>query len=189
MKFYPRYKQLLPLGIFLLFALLAAWGRFVGTYEGNVLHRIELNVRHYVGFALLVIAIASFFLLRKYYRYVVLFMLALGIFNVAWFSGSNFFISIGGSQAQLTLQPLSMLVAFCFFLVNFKTIDAWLKQYRQTEQYEAAFSQKEKMLFREKYATFSNEELNTVRSNVKYMPEARRAAEELLSERLEAKAK
>lgn len=180
MSFYQKYKQLLPLSVWLIFSVLAIGGALIGQPQGNSTVYLQLSKYHYIGFTLLIACVAIFFFWRSVYKYAIIFSVLAGVLNVAWFSGANFVITIG----VLPLQPLSLMVGIWFFIINFGKMDTYMKQFRPEEQEKMRFSESEKIRYREKYASYSDAELNTIRSNVKYFPEARRAAEELLSERV-----
>jgi len=161
--------------------MLALWGAIIGETEGNAVTHLVLSVHHYVGFFLLLALFSSFFLFREYYKYVVFIALLAGVFNLAYFSGATFVVTLGSS---FTIQPLSLFVACLFFALNTKKISQLPEKYGSMVPDKPYFSEEEKVKFRGKYQNFTNEQLNTIRSDLKYKSEARRAAEELLTERV-----
>lgn len=149
---------------------------------GNNKIFLVLNQFHYIGFFFLLCLIVSFFFFRQYYKYVVIFALFAGVFDIACFSGSNFVVTLGGKNSHLSLQPLSLFVATVFFFINFKRISLWVKE--KSEPISTVIPREEKNAFIEKYEHLTDQELYSIRGDKRYIPAARVAAEHIISLRL-----
>jgi hypothetical protein len=163
--------------------MLAVWGALIGQTVGDTTHYLQLTQFHYFAFILIGSLLISFFFFRKYYKYVVVVALFAGVFDLACFSGADAIIMIGGKKSKLTLQPLSLVVAFAFFIINYNRISEWFKE--KNEPRPEVIPGNEKNAFIEKYEHLSDEELYTIRGDKRYVPAARVAAEYIISERIE----
>jgi hypothetical protein len=188
-SFYSRYKQLLPVAIWLIFSMITLWSAMIGETIGNTTTKVDLMPGHYAAFVALAIVFLVFFFAREYYRYALLLTLFCGVFNILVFTGANSYFGISLGAVHIRFQPVSLLVAILFFGINYKRVGAFFEKFNPDVIQQSHFSNEDKLKYKEKYQLYSNEELSTVRINLIYRAEARRAAEELLSERLEGKVK
>jgi hypothetical protein len=186
---YQTYKQLIPVIILTVLTILTILTAFRGTVEmGGENYDFELTTRHYGAFLAIIVTWVSFFTLRHLFKYVLTLTLLFGLINLINFTALQTMSFIAFDELKLGLQPTIFLISILTYIINFKRANELLydifgptpeqanknAQRRQTEQIDK---------FKDRYSKFSDEQLNAILTENKFVPEALQAARQLLTER------
>jgi hypothetical protein len=124
---YQRYRQLLPLLLLLVFCISTITQALIGTVElDGVAYGFALNAKHYGAIALTAVAVASFFLMRKCYKYSLLLIFSLGLFGLLTFTAGETSLSLFIGPIQLAILPVLLLFGLLLYLLNHQKINASL---------------------------------------------------------------
>jgi hypothetical protein len=186
---YQQYKQLIPVIILTVFAIVTILTSFRGTVEMNgENYDFELTFKHYGAFLAIFINWLSFFTFRRFFKYVLTLTLLLGLINLINFTALQTISFIAFDKHQLGLQPTIFWISILTYTINFKRVNEILYDFfgptpeqadknarkRQTEQIDK---------FKDRYSKYSDEQLNIILRENKFVPEALQAVQQLLTER------
>jgi hypothetical protein len=186
---YQKYKVLIPVIILTLYAILTILTSFRGTVEmGGESYDFELNAKHYGAFLAIIISWISFFKFRPLFKYVLALTLFLGLINLINFTALQRISFIAYDKHQLGLQPTIFWISIFTYIINFTRANEILydifgptpeqanknAQTRQQEQIDK---------FKERYSKFSDDQLNVLLTENKFVPEALQAVRQLLTEK------
>jgi hypothetical protein len=186
---YQQYKLLIPVIILTVFAILTILTSFRGTVEmDGESYDFELTVKHYGAFLATAMSWISFFKFRRLFKYVLGLTLLLGLINLINFTALQTISFIAYDKHQLGLQPTIFWISILTYIINFKRANEILydifgptpeqanknAQTRQQEQIDK---------FKDRYSKFSDDQLNAILTENKFVPEALEAVRQLLTER------
>ncbi len=186
---YQTYKKLIPVIILTILSISTILTDLRGTVEMNgENYEFELTAKHYGAFLSIIINWLSFFAFRHLFKYVFTLTLIFGLINLINFTALQTISAVAFDKHQLGLQPTIFLISILTYIINFKRANEILydifgptpeqanknAQRRQTEQIDK---------FKDRYSKFSDEQLNGILTENKFVPEALQAAQQLLTER------
>ena len=148
----------------------------------------ELTTRHYGAFLAIIINWISYFFGRRLFKYVLTLTLLLGLINLINFTALLTMSFIAYDKHQLGLQPTIFWISILTYIINFKRANEILYKFfgptpeqadknarrRQTEQIDK---------FKDRYSKYSDEQLNIILTENKFVPDALQAVRQLLNER------
>jgi len=187
--FYEKYKQLIPVLVLILFCLSTVMSAIHGTViMAGETYDFELTIKHYLAFAAVLINFISFFLFRSIYKYTLLVTVLLGAFNFINFSAFETTWSVNISSLTIAFQPSAFLAGFVTYLINRKKINGYIIDQLKPSPEDAERNAKEYWSesvnkFKERYSSYSIEELNQILAENKYVAEALEAARQLINDR------
>jgi hypothetical protein len=184
-----------------LIVLLVLSGFFVKTiidifttqfYFKGVGYDRSFSIEHYIALFFLMTNLVLYFKARKYFKYGIIIMLVLGLFNVVNFNPEEQTMSFGtsskSSTIEISFQQLSFLFILLYVAVNVKTLHKMLPEpSKETMVKSNTFTlnmQEENIAkFRGKFQDLSNEELEQKVNSPGFTDEAKEAARRILEER------
>jgi hypothetical protein len=178
-QIYQKYKQLIPL----LFLTYLGITTIITTELMGESYHFSYSYEQYGAFISLIATSGSFFYLRPYYKYVLLIILFLGLFNILNFTINKYSINIGiGALKTPNIQPKILLTILFTYIINFSRLNQIIGKYLpKPDEKEVIELQSEQInKFKKVYAQYTEEQLNNVIIGTTYVPEAKKAAEELL---------
>jgi hypothetical protein len=182
---YQRYKALLPTLIMIagcLNILLEALSTTTAP-DGAVSRFVPVAVHYGAGVATAA-TLASFFLLRPYYRYFFGTTFLLALLGIIDFSTTQTRIGLGFGSLKLSISPFILLVgAVTYFLVHRQVNKALFALIKPSEQKIQQNHKAEIVEFKNRFARKSTEELLQIVAAKKLVPAAVSAAGQLLQER------
>lgn len=166
------HKNLIPLLVLALFALITAFELFIGD-------NYIISNYHIIGFVLLTASFVSYFKFRKYFKFVVILFVGLGLFHIANVNLSTIESSLFG----VNFQPLFFLVALYYYAMNLKTINDRIMPQGDRVDPETAkrmYYQSEVEKYRNQFTRYSKEQLEQVIQKETSLKAAKEAARGLL---------
>lgn len=166
------HKNLIPLLLLALFALCTAFGLVIDSYH-------TLSTYHVIGFVLLLTSFVSYFWFRKYFKFVVIVFVGLGLFHIASVNMSTIESNLFG----VNFHPLFFLVALYYYAMNFKAINDRIMPQGDRVDPETAklmYYQSEVEKYRNQFAQYSKQQLEQVIQKETSLKAAKEAARELL---------
>ncbi|WP_210515410.1 hypothetical protein [Hymenobacter terricola] len=180
-----RYRPLIPV-IFLVICCINTIATVFGgtvTIDG-IAYGYTLNAKHYGAFAATLATIASFFFLKHYYRYFLLFLFALGIFGLINFTASEISSGLNFGEVHVGMSPVLMVFGPLVYIFNYQKINsAIFSVIKSSDEKIASIQQEEISEFKNRFARKSSEELAQIVALNKLVPPALTAARQLLKER------
>lgn len=150
---------------------------FINQYGQEVTY--VLDTRQWTcSIALLVVLVVVFFK-NKYWSQLFAVVLLLGVFNVFQFYSTVFFVGIG----NLHLEVFSLAMLFVHLSLNRGTFSAFVKYFGSFKKDKQAIEQSSEAKynrFLKKFENKNEEQLQAIANNELMVPEARKAAVELL---------
>jgi hypothetical protein len=186
--FLRQHKNLLPL---LLLTAVCAYTVVVTLFtpvyiEGQPYER-SFDFRHYLALAGVALNLLAHFRFRRWFKFTLAGLLLLGLFDVANFTPDRFSMGFGfGDAVRISVQPLSLLVAVVYYLLNPAESRRLLRTYvlpAPSPDKQAAYYRERVAQFRSSYARKSDESLHALLGNQQLVPAAQEAARQLLQER------
>lgn len=176
MNTYRKYKSLIPS---IVLFLLTLW-TFLTSFEGA----FHLTNEHLAGFVAVVISCVSFFVVRRYYKYILGMVLLLGLINLINFTPVETTISIKFWSLKIGCQPVSFFVCILTILlfIPIRSEVTVIKSGVILEQNQARHAEDVEK-FRKLFVAKSSSELNEIIDNTKYTIAAKEAAREMLDQR------
>lgn len=184
---YQKHKQLIPVLLLTLFIIntivSAVFNKLNGGYWG-------MTLKNYAAIILLILNLVIYFKSRSYYKYALFFTLILGATGLIVFTPFEASGYLQTGSLRLSFQPVVALIVIITFIINFKrTIELILDLFRPTaaeaekKEKESKSEQLEKLksIYRHK----TSDELTQLLTDKRFVPEAHKAAKELLEERQE----
>lgn len=184
------FKELAPLLLLSGYCVNIIIKAIVGkVYFAGEIFDFVPDLQHYLAMLCVAITIASYFLFRTAYRYLLVITIIAGVFNFIRFYplDTSASISIGG--AGIRFQPIAFMAGIIAFVVNFKKIYVSVFGNVDPKMLEEVHNKKfaeavEK--FKDTYADRSDESLNNIVAENRFVPEAVEAAKQLLNERAQS---
>jgi len=174
-NFIKSNKNLIPI---LLLALLSFWTVydvfFIKVALDGKLYKQGFSVPNIIGFSTIPINLAAYFFLRKFFKYFVSITILLGLLGLIDFSSNNLTFSI----SFFSFQVISFLVGVLYIILNFK----WVKSLFAIKRMPLSLDIEKVNAFKEHYQTKNREELEIIKTDNRYIVEAKLAATELLAE-------
>lgn len=182
---YQRYRQLIPallLGICCVSTIASAI-RAAITADGNT-YGFAFSAQHYAAIAFTVLTLASYFLLQKYYRYLLGVCLLLGLLNLLYFTTNQTIVGIGFGELAVSVNLVSLLIILITYGLNFNRANAYLFDLlKPTPAKVSGNLQEDIAQFKERFARKSTEELLQLTKANRLVPAALAAARQLIQER------
>ena len=186
--FFDKYRQLIPLLLLTILTIITLTTFVIGEISNNTDNGIILTLKHYLGFTTLIINYLIYSYLRKHFKIIVGITLVLGLFNLINFNASQIstFISIG--SLKIGCQPYIFIICFVTYISNRKSVNNLLRELfgptpeqaiQRQEKYETETIQK----FIDKYQSYSNEQLESILTDKRYVNEALVASKRILEQR------
>lgn len=183
-SYYFRYKQLIPLfiltGIFIL-TLIEINGNEINDTERS--YFLRLSLKNYLAFFFIILNYLIFFLLRRFYRYILIITLLLGMVNVINFNFGEYRFFLG-SNSTFGIQPFILLITILVVSLNFKKVkQIFIGDHlsREKEEQIKMLIEKEKIeRFIEKFQSYPTEDLKFVLTDKRFVHEAKEAAKHLI---------
>jgi len=186
-QIYEKYKQLMPLGILILFSFSAVFSAITGQVEiAGETQEFELLINHYLALLAIILNIIVYFKYRQYYKYTLPLTIFIGLFNLIIFSAleSRSFISFG--TIEIGGQPASLLAGITLYIINFEKINKAIfkvSDKKNSNKEVVQLWQEDIEKFKDKYQKYSTEALNHIVLEKRFVPEAIEAARQILQER------
>lgn len=191
-KIFHRHKQILPLLLLIGYSADAIATAIRGqVLMAGEIYDYKLTGRHELAIAVLAINVVVYFFFRKYYPYALGLTLAAGCFNLLVFSALRTDYRFGlGSLRTPSFQPAAMWAGLLAYLLNFNRANRFIRSQlfpkRTTDEivrdHQASFKE-ETEKFINRYQNYSNEELENMIAENKFVPAAVEAARQLLAGR------
>jgi hypothetical protein len=174
---YQKYKMLIPvvvMGALALLTCISALGAFV------------LTMQHYYGFVAIGLCTVSFLKFRRFYKYVLVTTLILGLLNIINFIPELSTASFRVGSLNINFQPVSFFI--CILTIVLKMPKKEELQIVATEeisvnkqkQYDEDISK-----FKNIYANKSSADLSEIIADSRFTLAAKDAAQQILGERQE----
>lgn len=151
------------------------------TVNGNQVTQYVFTPKHYAAIAAILMCFGIFFLARKWYKYVLVITLLLGVFRALNFNVDDHFFNVRIGVLLVTFQPLLLGIALFTLLINWSHVKKLIATNRPAEH--EPLSRAEIQKFRLQYSNSSDEELRKVLDDARFKPEAREAVRAILEER------
>lgn len=187
--FYSKHKQLIPVLVLLSLSIYSAFQILTGSViiHNKVAH-FNFTIEHYAAWTALALCLLSYFLLRRYYKYVLGATLILGLFGVLNFIRDDNKFSLGLNALVITFQPASFVVGLLTLAINGDKVNDYFVRQRKRKKEEV---HAEEVLqfksdlgkYKSQYQNASDEELSKVMNDQRYTPGAKEAARLILEER------
>lgn len=185
---FQRYKNLIPLGVFTILCAVTLLTHFSGTQEadGTYSHTI-LSWKHYGAFAAVLLNYVVFFGFRPHFKKTFIGMLLLGVFGFINFTATDslWYLKMGDATV-FRVQPLSFYVALLTLALNYKAIRARQEKSEppaENLQSNEKYYREDLEKFKNKYASYPNEDLEKIIADKRFTAAALEAAGQILSER------
>lgn len=184
---YQKHKQLIPVLLLSLF--------IINTTVSAVSNKLnadywEMTIKNYAAILLLIFNFIIYFKSRSYYKYALLLTFILGSISLIVFTPfeSSGYLQFG--SLRLGFQPTIALMVIITYLINFKRANEMMLDYfgpSATESIKRELDDHSEKVekFRSIYQHKTSEELILILTDKRFVPEAHKAAKELLEERQE----
>lgn len=196
-KSIKNYRQLLPVLLLALYSIDTIRTAIKGTieFEGQI-GTFELMPQHFFAFGAICLNISVYFFRRPFYKYTLLFTIALGLGNLLVFSAFKTTGSVSFNSLSVSFQPAAFFAGFLGYVLNFKKVNSFLvrkvfsiqtpeeRENNEKIQLEAGIEK-----FKQKFRDYSSEKLMEIINDKSYVPAAIEAANEILATRTSASQK
>lgn len=186
-----QHRQIIPLLLLTAYcievgvAAIKGWADMAGeTYE------FALSTKHYIAFGAVTLNFLAYFLLRNLYKYILGLTVVIGLFNVIVFSVFETTQSFSLNSLKISFQPSAFLAGLLAYILNFKKVNNFILDNFRTVQtpeeqdkFEKVIFDEETQKFKERYKSYSNEDLTEIITEKRYVSGAIEAARQLLDER------
>lgn len=189
--FWNKYKQILPLLMLAIYCagIIQTVISGVVEIEGEMYPYI-LDIRQYLGIAAVIVGFISFMFFRKYYKYVLILTLFMGIFNLIVFSAFISTQSFSFNSLTVSFQPSAFYATCLAALLNLRRLSNAVvsrffseKTNEEMKQDHSDRHAEDVKRFKEMFKLRSKEELIEIIADQRFTPAAREAAEQLLTEK------
>ncbi len=169
-----KHKNLIPLIILGVCCIYTFLNSFFNRYQSSdgSLYFYPLKLEHYLALTVVAIDFLIYFLWKRFFKYVVILTIVLGLFNGLVYLPIN--INIG---FIVSFQALSFLIGLLYIFLNYGSI--YKKGTLKVEQVDIDIVEKLKL----KYLEMSDEELKEIYEDKRFTTEAKLAVEEVIKER------
>ncbi len=185
---YQRYKNLIPLGLFTILCVTTLITYFSGTGETNgTSPHIILTWKHYGAFATVLVNYVVFFGFRPQFKKTFIATLLLGLCGILNFTATDslWYLKMGDATVFI-LQPTSFYIALLTLALNYETIRARQKNNEppaENLQNNEKYYREDLEKFKNKYAVYTNEDLEKIIADKRFTAAALEAAALILLER------
>lgn len=185
---FNTFRQLIPLLLLTILTIITLTIFVVGEFSNNADNRFILTIKHYLGFTILIINYLVYFYSRKQFKIIIGVTLILGLFNLINFTASEISTYIGIGSLKIGCQPYFFLICFVTYISNRKAVNNLIgelfgptpeKAIQKQEKYETETIQR----FIDKYQSYSNEQLENILTDKRYVSEALEASKRILEQR------
>ena len=180
-----RYRPLIPVLIMTACCIstLLFWLQGTATIEDTPVY-YELNAKHYGAFAATGATLASFFLLRRYFKYFFALTFVLGFVGLLNFTIAEMSMGISFGPLRIGVSPALALIGFVTCLLYPQRIASKLAALIKPSDEKIAKVQREEIAtFKTRFSRKTTEELAQIVAADALIPSALSAARELLRER------
>ncbi len=176
---YRKYKQLIPVLAMIGCCIVTVITCFQGyVIMGGEAYDFDFTPKHFAGFAAIVINLISFFLVRRYYKYVLAATLILGLVNLLNFSPLQNTFSIGIGGLSIRFQSTTFFIVLITLVINYSRVSSLFKMKPEhAAQFEAERQKKQVEKFKEQFSKYSPDQLSNIINDNKYAAEAKVAAQ------------
>jgi hypothetical protein len=167
-----KYKNLIPillLGCLAIFTFLHV-SLYTFEYNGE-LEKRTLKVAHFYALGVIIGNILVYFYARNYFKITIIFTIIIGNFGLINYTPDAYNLTF-----ILPFEPVSCLLALSYLFINFYKINS-----KRNIQYNISPDLEKIEEFKNKFANRSTHELERYKTDMRYVLEARMAAEELLN--------
>ena len=179
MALFKKHKNLLPI---ILLGGLCLWTiyqvLFVKVEYEGALYGQSFTIKFWMGFTCVLIVITTYFFFRKHFKYIVFFMLALGLLSIIEFSTTSVKFGVN----SLEFNGTAFLACLLYTLLNIKRLKAQITGGENASNVDF-IDQKRIEDLKDKYQYKDNEELESLLNDKRFTEEAKIAAKTVLNER------
>jgi len=186
---HQKYKMLIPVLVLTGLCALTVVTLIRGTVEMNgVDYDFMLTEKHYGAFIAVIVNLITFFAFRQYFKYVFGATLLLGLFCIINFTPLDSKWTFGIGSLKIGFQPTAFLVGLLTLALNFKTIKLALDNNNgevseQNLQDNQNRFNKDVEKFKQKYLSYSSDDLTQLIADKRYTASALEAARQILNDR------
>lgn len=186
--FFDKYRQLIPLLLLTILTMVTLTTFVIGEFNYNIDNRFSLTFKHYLGFATIIISYLTYFYSQKHFTLIIGITLLLGLFNLIIFNASQIITYIRIGSLEIGCQPYIFIICLVSYILNRKSVNNLLGEFfrptpeqiiQRQEKYETETIQK----FINKYQSYSNEQLENILTDKRYVSEAIEASKRILEQR------
>ncbi len=184
--FFQKYKSILPLLLLTILILKLFFSFFKGTVDfNNEIIEFGFSSMHYLATLLISINYFIYFFVRKYYKFIIVLTLILGLFNFISFTPILLHVAFGFGEFELGFQPVIFLIGLISYAINYKGVHEMFNLYFGPSQEEAekkyiSYQENEIERFTAKYKSYTSDQLEVILHGDKYSEEAKIAAKRIL---------
>ena len=152
--------------------------------DGNIITTYEFTSAHFGAFTSVGLCFLSFFIVRKYYKYVLGLTLFFGLFSLLNFTVTAYSWNLTLGGLSITVEPVALLVGILVIVINFDKISRlWNTKRKETIQDANDEFESDLLKYKVQYRNSSSEELQKVANDIRFKPGAIEAAKQVLKER------
>ena len=165
-----KIKNLIPIIILGIFCL----STIIQTLLINPQYVLHIN--HILGCISVIVCIVFYFKLRKHFRTAVIATLILGLVGLLNFTVAVYRFNVG----PLSLELVSLLTSFLYLILNFTGLK---EKYIGSDELEILPDLSAIKKYKLKYSHLSDQELEELKKDPRFMVEVKMAVEEILNDR------
>jgi hypothetical protein len=186
---FQKYKMLIPVLVLTGLCVFTVVRYILGTNEINGEdYNFMLTAKHYGAFVAVTVNLISFFAFRQYFKYIFGVTILLGLFCIINFTPVDIKWTLRIGSIKIGFQPTAFLVGLLTFVLNFKdkilTFDSSNGEVsEQNLQDNQKRFDEEVENFKQKYFSYSSEDLTQLIADKRYTASALEAARQILNER------
>lgn len=174
---FNKYKNIVPLiflGCLSIFTILYV-SIYTFEYNGEITKR-SLTLAHFLALATTTCNLLVYFFARNYFKITIILTIVLGNFGLL-----NYTPDVYNLAFILPFEPVSCIFGLVYLFLNRDSLKDLLKS-RNSNQIDI----KKVNNFKEKYSVNTDEELENIKRDLRFVIESRTAAKELLKDRNES---
>jgi hypothetical protein len=189
-----KYRLLIPLGIISILCLQTIYKYLFKTQEYlGLTFDYYLSTKHYISFGVVALNWLVFFIYRPAFKFIFGATLIVGLCNLLNYTITTQWVTEkfykGDRSIEFTFQPISLYLIILTYIICFQTVNRIMAKPFKLKPEEASkhklkMQQTEINRFKERYSSYSDESLQTILEEKKYMSEALEAARLILDERI-----
>lgn len=190
-----KYRLLIPLGIITLLCLWTIYKYLFQTQQHfGITFNYYLSTKHYISFGVVVLNWLIFFVYRPAFKFIFGLTLTLGFFNLLEYTIGTQRVRpelyAGDHEVGFAFQPISLYMILLTYAISFRTVNQIvLKRFRLSPEKTSKLKQeeveKDTAKFLQIYSSYSNDSLASILEKPEYTEGARKAARQILDDRLE----
>lgn len=193
---FKEVRQLLPLLILAMFCANLVILAVVGKADsGGKIYDFSLTFWHFSAILLVAICFVFYFFYEKYLNYILGATILLGVFNLIGFSAFRISVGFFVNRLEVSFQPHAFCAGLIWFLLNVRTLiksafTGLQPAMNSVESGQVAYEgfNEAKEEFKERFVSYSDENLLEVIRDHRFVPAAKEAAVDLLSDRQSGRA-